>query len=147
MSAPGAPDAFDVAAYATLTANLADPTRDRAADLSAHGLDEDGWAEVDRTWQARLSRAMDDDADGVPPLVVAYAAAFDRARAAQRVGRAVISIERFADAVREIQRRGDPLAALAQLGITLEELVRANEHWTRRMLEDDALLERYRSRL
>lgn len=147
MSAPGVPDSFDVVAYATLAANLSDPACDRVAELRAHGLDEDVWADVDRTWQSRLSRAMEEDADGVPPLIAAYAEAFERARAAQRGAGVVISIERFADAIRELQRRGDPLTALAQLGLTLEELIRANEHWTRRMLDDASLLERYRSRL
>lgn len=147
MSAARAPDSVDLAAYAALAANLADPACDRAAELRAHGLDEDAWAEVDRLWQARLSRAMDDDADGVPALIAAYAEAFERARAAQRGARLVISIERFADAIREIQRRGDPAAALAPLGLTLEDLLRANEHWTRRMLDDAALLERYRRRI
>lgn len=147
MSAPRAPDALDVAAYAALGAALADPACDRAAELRAHGLDEDTWAEADRAWQARLSRAMDAEPDGVPPLIAAYALAFERARAAQVGAREVVSIERFADAIREIQRRGDPQAALSHLGLTLEQFIRANEHWTRRMLEDAALFERYRRRL
>jgi hypothetical protein len=147
MSAPRAPGSFDLPAYATLAANLADPAGDRAAELRAHGLDEDGWTEVDRLWQERLSRAMDDDGDGVPPLIAAYAEAFERARAAQAGARSVISVERFADAIREIQRRGDPQAALTRLGLTLEQFIRANEHWTRRMLDDASVLERYRRRL
>ena len=142
-----APDAFDVAEYAALSATLAEPSCDRAAVLATHGLNEEGYAALDRHFQDRMSRAMDDDHDGVPPLVAAYAEAFERARAALRRDQDVISIERYADATREIQRRGDPLPALSRVGISLEQFIRANEHWTRRMLEDPALLARFRARL
>jgi hypothetical protein len=141
------PESFDVAEYAELCAVLADPTADRAVALAQRGLDEEGWAALDRLFQDRLSRAMDAESDGVPPLVAAYAEAFARARADLQKDRGVISIERFADATRVIQRRGDPLPALARVGVSLEDFLRANEHWTRRMLEDPALLARYRSRL
>jgi hypothetical protein len=140
------PESFDVAEYAALAAALAEPTADRAAVLGSHGLDEEGWAALDEHFQDRLGRAMN-DADGLPPLVAAYAEAFARARAAIAEDRGVISIERFADATREIRRRGEPLPALAHVGVTLDEFLRANEHWTRRMLEDPALLARFRARL
>jgi hypothetical protein len=142
-----APESFDVAEYAALAAALAEPTADRERVLASHGLDEQGWAALDEHFQDRLGRAMSDDADGLPPLVAAYADAFARARAALAQDRGVISIERFADATREIRRRGDPLPALAHAGVTLDEFLRANEHWTRRMLEDPALLARFRARL
>ncbi|APR75209.1 Hypothetical protein A7982_00555 [Minicystis rosea] len=142
-----APDSFDVAEYATLSATLAEPSCDRAAVLTTHGLDETSYAALDRHFQDRMSRAMDEEHDGVPPIIVAYAEAFERARAALRREHDIISIERYADATREIQRRGDPLPALARVGISLEQFIRANEHWTRRMLEDPALLTRFRERL
>ncbi len=139
------PEPANVSEYAALSALLADPDCDRERVLAARGLDEDRWAEIDARWQDRLSRAMDEESDGVPPLVAAYAAAFERARAAQRRDAAVISIERFAEATREIQRRGDPTAALAHVGVSLQEFLRANEHWTRRMLEDPELFARFRA--
>jgi hypothetical protein len=141
------PASFEVAEYAELAATLADPACDREAVLAARGLDEDGWTALDRDFQDRLGRAMDAEGDGVPPLVAAYAEAFARARAAQNRDRPVISLERFADATREIQVRGEPLPALAQHGLTLEEYLRANEHWTQRMLADPALVARFRARL
>lgn len=140
-------ESFDVAEYAELAAALADPGADRAALLGARGLNEDGWEALDAHFQARIDRAMDDDGDGVPPLVAAYAEAFARARAALRRDRGVISLERYADATREIQRRGDPKAALQHVGVTLEEFLHASEHWTRRMLEDPALFTRFRARI
>jgi len=141
------PASFDVAEYAELAATLADPSCDRDAALAAHGLDEEGWAALDGHFQDRLGRAMDAAEEGVPPLIAAYAEAFARARAAQSRGRPVISLDRFADATREIQVRGDPLPALAKHGLTLEEYLRANEHWTQRMLADPVLVARFRARL
>lgn len=141
-----APETFDVTEYAEIAAALADADRDRAATLAARGLDEPAWAALDHRFQEAMSRAMDSD-DGVPPVVAAYAEAFARARAALVRPEQVISIERFADATREIQRGGDPEAALTRLGITLREFIRANEHWTRSIVTDPALFARYRSRL
>jgi hypothetical protein len=142
-----APASFDVAEYAELAATLADPSCDRAAVLAAHDLDEEGWTALDRLFQDRLGRAMDEAEEGVPPLVSAYAEAFARARAALHKDKPVLTLDRFADATREIQVRGDPLPALAKHGITLEEYLRANEHWTQRMLADPTLVARFRARL
>jgi hypothetical protein len=138
---------LDVTEYATLAAILADPACDRERVLASRGLDEDAWNALDRRWQDRLALAMEEESDGIPPLIAAFAEAFERARTATRKVESVISIERFAEATREIQRRGDPTAALAQVGVTLEEFIRANEHWTRRMLEDPDLLARFRAKL
>lgn len=142
-----APASFDVVEYATISAELAEPSCDRARVLAAHDLDEEAWSEIDGACQEALTRAMESDADGAPPLVVAYADAFAQARARLNEGKGVISIERFADATREIQLRGDALAALSRLGLTLDEFLRANEHWTRRMMSDPELFARYKSRL
>lgn len=147
MSGTRDPQAFDVEIYASITAALADGGRDREAVLAENGLDEESWAALDRYWQDQLSAALDEEVDGVPPLIAAYAAAFERARAAAREGEKILSIEKFADATREIQRRGDPVAALSHVGVSLADFLRANEHWTRKMIGDPDLLQRFRSRL
>lgn len=135
-------------AYAALAATLASADRPREEILGEHGLDEAGWEALDRVHQAQLSRSLDDDdVDGVPPLVAAYAEAFAAARARGAAAKSLLSIERFADATRAIQRSGDPTAALARLGITLDDFLRANEHWTARMMTDADLLRRFRTRL
>lgn len=139
-------ETFDVTEYARVAAELADPASDRARVLAAHALDEDAFAALDRRFQDALSRAMDEEVEGIPPLVAAYAEAFARACAAL-AGDEVISIERFAEATREMQRLGDPVAALAKVGITLADYLRANERWTRRMVAEPALFARYRARL
>jgi hypothetical protein len=147
MSGPRDPQAFDIQMYATITATLAEGNRPRAAVLGEHDLDEESWQALDQFWQDRLSSALDEEIDGVPPLISAYAEAFDRARAALHTSQPILSIERFAEATREIQRRGDPSAALSRVGITLAEFLRANEHWTPRLVKDPELARRFRSRL
>ncbi len=137
----------DVETYATIVVELCDDRRPREAVLAERGLDETSWAAVDARWQDRLSRAMDAEGDGVPAIVLQYADAFTRARAAARRGDAVLSVERFAEATREIQRGSDPHAALAKLGITLAQFLAANEVWTRRMVAEPDVLERFQRAL
>jgi hypothetical protein len=147
MSADRDPLHADMRAYAALAATLAAGDRPRDAILRERGLDEAGWEALDRSQQDQLSRAMDEEHDGVPPLVAAYAEAFAAARARSAGTHGVLSIERFADATREIQRSGDPTTALGRLGIALDDFLRANEHWTLRMMTDPDLLRRFRARL
>jgi hypothetical protein len=132
---------LDVTTYAALAAALSDPTRTREEVLAEHGLDEDAWTQLDERWQERLSSAMDEDVDGVPALVAAYAEAFTRARHGA-AGR--LSLQRFAEATREIQRRGDPATALARLGIPLAAYLESSAHWTRRIAEAPELAEQFR---
>ncbi len=132
----------DVAAYAALSAELADPRVDRAALLAARGLDEDGWDALDEAWQARLSEADEGDGDEVPPLIAAHAEAFARAQRA-RAG-AALPFDRFAEAVRELRRGTDLSTALKRLDLSLEAYLAAQAHWTREMLADEALAERFR---
>lgn len=133
---------LDVTTYAVVMAALSDPGRTREEVLAEHGLDEQAWTALDERWQERLSSAMDEDTDGVPPVVAAYAEAFARARHDGTSGR--LSLQRFAEATREIQRRGDPAAALARLGILLAVYLESNAHWTRQMVEDPQLAEQFR---
>lgn len=142
-----AAETFEVTEYAAISAELAEPSGDRAKVLASHDLDEETWNAVDQRFQDAMSREMNEEHEGAPPLVAAYADAFARARAALYDGGVVLSVERFGDATREIQQRGDALAALSKLGITLNEFLQANEHWTRRMLADPEIFARYRSRL
>jgi hypothetical protein len=153
--------AVDLAVYAALAAELADATADRAAALARHGLDEDGWEAIDDAWQARLSAcADDDDGDGVPALVLAHAEAFGRAhraRAGEGLGvtlgaggvvvGGVLSFERFLELARAMKRGTDLAMLLRRMGVRLEDYLAAQAHWTARMLEDEALAERFRQAL
>lgn len=150
MPAPrssSAPPSLSLDAYAALVVALAEGALPREQLLRAQGLDEERWAALDADYQARLSQALDEEHEGVPPLIAAYDEAFARARAAAHPGEARLSLERFADATREIQRRGDPLAALGHLGITLADYLAASAQWTRRMLAEPEIGERFRARL
>ncbi|WP_437553003.1 hypothetical protein WME95_17420 [Sorangium sp. So ce327] len=133
----------DVEAYATLAAQLADPSADRAALLAAHGLDEAGWEALDDAWQARLSEADDDDGEevGVPPLVVAYAETFARVQRAR--AKSELSFERFLEAARGLKRGTDMATVLSRLDLTLEDYLSAQQRWTAAMLEDEALMARF----
>jgi hypothetical protein len=134
----------DVAAYAALAAALSDPTADRAALLAAHGLDEDTWDALDEAWQEQLSEADagDDENEGVPALVAAYAEAFARAHTAGAQGD--LPFERFLEAARAMRRGVDMATVLKRLDLTLEGFLTAERRWTRAMLEDEGLAARFR---
>ena len=135
----------ELEAYAALAAALAAPGADRAALLAEHGLDEEGWDALDDAWQARLSEADSDEVDdtlGVPKLLAAYAEAFSRAQRGLSPG--LLSFERFLEAAREMMRGTDMATVLKRLGLSLEEYLRGQAHWTARMLEDGDLAARFR---
>jgi len=131
---------LDIEAYAVLMAKLAAAGDARAAVLARHGLDERGWAMIDDDWQARLSEAMDQDDDGVPEIITAYAAAYE---AAQRAESPPMPLEDFARVTRLFQASGDVRAALAKVGCSLADYVRSSEHWSRRLVEDPELEARF----
>lgn len=141
----------DLEAYAELAAALADPTVDRDAVLAARGLDEESWAAIDEAWQARIEDDDEDEDDdeaiqGVPPLVAAWAEAFARAQRARalRDPHEPVTFERFIEAMKAIRRGADMAGLLQRLGLTLEQLLLAEQRFTRAMLEDESLAERFR---
>jgi hypothetical protein len=128
------PVELTIEAYAELQVALAEG--DRAAALVARGLDEAAFDALDREMQAKLSAAMDEGGDGVPPLLAAYDRAIQRARAASPPP---LSLEAFARATAAIRATGDAPKALARLGIGLEAYLRANGYWTPKLGADPAL--------
>jgi hypothetical protein len=137
----GDPD-HDVRAYAAIAGELGGGGRPRAAVLADHGLDEASWTALDDAWQARLSAAIDQADDGVPPLVAAYTEALTQAL--QRGEPGVLSLERYAETTRALERSGgDVAAALSKQGVTLAQFLKANAHWARRMVEDPAVAQRF----
>lgn len=140
-----APVDLGVEAYARVMAELASaPGAARAAVLARHGLDEESWSTVDAHWQAEISAAMDADGDDVPEILSVYAAAYGEAQRAQAPP---ISIEAFARVTRLFQANGDVTAALAKVGVTMADYVRASQHWARRMTEDAELEQRFHDAL
>jgi len=132
-------------AYTRIVAEIANGGGDRAVVLARHGLDEDRWDAIDDAWQARLSDAADQasEDEGVPPLVVAYAEALTRAQRERTAGRAVIAFDRFAEAVRLLRRDGNMLQALARTGLTIDQFLQANQHWTACIVNDPELARRF----
>ncbi|AKT37023.1 hypothetical protein [Chondromyces crocatus] len=140
--APRADLAGDVKAYAALAVALASPSANRAAILSAHGLDEAGWEALDDAWQARIAEEDEEDEAGIPRLMAAYADAFVQAQRAR--AKTVLSFERFIEVARVLQRTDDAPKALARMGLTLADVMASQHHWTARMMEDDALATQFR---
>ena len=130
--------------YAKLSAQLSGADVDREGILAKHGLDEVKWSLLEDHWQAVLSAAMDLDVEthGVPEVLSRYSAAY--ARAQEERSSAVLSIDHFAEATRRISRSRDVQQTLADMGLTLQQFLAANLHWTKRMLESPDLAERFR---
>ncbi|MEJ7731323.1 MAG: hypothetical protein WKG00_19175 [Polyangiaceae bacterium] len=139
-AADGAPS-LDLRRYAEISVELV--IGHRAAVLARHGLDEDGWEIVEDAWQARLSSALETwQDDGVPPLLAELEAAQAAARA-RIAGTEILALERFAAAVCEMGRGGDPVAALARAGVSAADFARASGVWTARMATDPVLAARF----
>jgi hypothetical protein len=138
------PEEFDIETYAMLSARLSGEEVDRDAILAEHGLDELKWSMIEDHWQAVLSAAMDLDVEthGVPEVVSRYSAAY--ARAQEERSSSVLSIDHFAEATRRISRSHDVQKTLGEMGLTLPQFLKANLHWTKRMLESPELAERFR---
>jgi hypothetical protein len=135
------PPSLDLRRYADISAELV--VGDRASVLARHGLDEEAWEIAEDAWQARLSSALETwEDDGVPPLLAELEAAQAAARA-RIAGTQIPTLERFAGAVREMGRGGDPLAALARAGVSAADFARASGVWTARMATDPALAARF----
>lgn len=131
---------LDLEAYARVMAQLAAAGDARADVLAAQGLDEDRWNTIDTRWQDRLSEALDEEGDGAPPLIAAYAAAYE---AAQRSLAPPIPLEQFAQVTRLLHATGDLRAALAKTGVALSDYVRGSEHWSRQIATDPEIERRF----
>jgi hypothetical protein len=80
------------------------------------------------------------DDDDVPALLTAYAAAYAEA---QRRLATPIPLEQFAQVTGLVRATGDLSVALARVGVTLTDYVRASEHWSRLIVSDPALERRF----
>ena len=137
-------DILDIEEYAMLSARLSGEDVDRDAILAERGLDEAQWSLIEDHWQSVLSAAMDVDVEvhGIPEVLARYSAAY--ARAQEERSSTELSIDHFAEATRRISRSHDVQKTLAEMGLTLPQFLKANLHWTKRMLESPELAERFR---
>lgn len=130
----------DVETYAAVMAELVQAGEARADVLTRRGFTEEQWETIDSHWQSRLFDADDEDEQGVSPLLTAYARAYE---AAQRALGAPISLEQFAEATRLIHATNDLRASLVRVGITFADYIRGNEHWSRKIVLDKDLEQRF----
>lgn len=108
-----------------------------------NGLDEASWETIEEAWQGRFDAAdaTHGEAEGIPPLLAAYAEAFARAQATR--GGAGMPFESFVEVARAFARGDDAQGLLRRFGATLEEYLSAQRCWTARMLEDPELAGRF----
>src|SRR5690606_24574422 len=129
---PADPDTVDLPTCAAIAADLAHAGADRAAVLSARGLDEAGWSRLDRRWK----QAIDQDArKGSTALLEAYDDAFLKALG-QRA--APIDVAAYAR-IKVAQKRGDLADVLEELRFPRIELLRLTRVWTRRAKPDPSV--------
>ena len=133
----------DLDRYASLRARLAVDADGRAALLAQHGLDEATWDAVDDRWQARLSRELDAAGDDVPPSLLRYSEVFSATQRASLVR--LLELEELARCARALGSARDPRVALEQLGVSLEQFLKANQHWAAEIARDPLLAERFRA--
>ncbi len=139
----------DLDGYATLAVALADADNDAARHvlLNRYALDEDGWEALDDSWNRKLA---DDEqafghADGVPPLLAAYAQSFARAQAEQAGER--LPFEQYARITRELSRGQEVKRVLKRHKVTLYTYLQSHHQWTLKLASDTKLAARLRKLL
>lgn len=129
----------DLERHAELVTELWSSGRERADVLAAQGLDEAAFEALDARVQGALALGMDEEGDDVPEILVAYDAALARARERRVDEASVPSLERFGAATAALERGVEPDKALARVGLTVTEYLRANAFWTPRVSKDPEL--------
>lgn len=132
----------DLDAYTSLAVELSDPEANRDALLAGHGLDEDGWQALEEHWATKLEADEQafGDAEGVPPLLLAYGQAFGRAQARQ--AGAIMPFEQYAQITRELARGRDVPSVLKRYSISLPTYLHSHHHWTIELAGDIELAKR-----
>lgn len=110
--------------------------------LARLGLDAPRFAELERAVEARLSQALERE-DGVDPFVSLYDTIMRQAQAAL-VSQPTVDLERFAQALAALGAGdGDAVKALARVGLTPAELMRASREWAPKLAADPAVAARF----
>lgn len=135
---------IDVAMYGTISALLNEEGADREAILKEHGLDEETWEAAEKECSQQISDAMEADVEltGVPEALTSFSNAYVLAQQGRKS--TILSLEGFAAATKAISGSRDIPGTLAQHGLTLQQFLQANEHWTHRMISDPTLAEKFR---
>ncbi|MBL8719271.1 MAG: hypothetical protein JNL79_25015 [Myxococcales bacterium] len=138
------PEGWDLERWVDVATMLAQ-AEDRSAVLSAHGLDEDGWAAIDAAFDAQISAAIHEDTgedELAPPLLERLGKA-QAAAQARNATAAPLSFEAFVQVTRAIVASGDPVRIFEETRITPMTFAQANMHWAKVMSTNPALAERF----
>jgi hypothetical protein len=127
----------DVRAYARLAARLAVAGADREALLQDNGLDDEAWDEIEQSWLEQLSQAEEEQSEGVPVLLTAYADAFAAAQA--ELSGSILSFERYLEITRAMSTERDMLQLLERFGVDLATYLSSHRHWAARLATDPEL--------
>lgn len=106
--------------YAAVVASIA-AGRSRFEAQDEHGLDEDELDDLESAVEARLSRALDAEGDGVDPFLQRYDAAMRTAQLRARPA-PTASVEELARAIVALERGGEPRAVLERAGLSGADL-------------------------
>lgn len=110
--------------------------------LARLGLDAARFAALERAVEERLSLALERE-DGVDPFVSLYDKIMRQAQAAL-VSQPTAPLERFAQALAALGAgEGDAVKALARVGLTPAELMRASREWAPKIAADPAVAARF----
>ena len=133
--------AKDLDKYAAVLAGLSVGVA-RDVVLAREGLTEAELAELERSVEAELSRAMDAAGDGPDPFLIAYESALRKAQAAV-LPPCRLSLEEFARAVGAIERSTDPRHTLEKLGLSPHDISAALAHYGPALARDATLVQRF----
>ena len=138
------PDGWDLERWVDLSTALAH-AEDRAALLSAHGLDEDSWAAIDAVFDAQISAAIHEDTaeDALAPPWLERLGKAQAAAQARNAAAAPLSFEAFVQVTRAIVASGDPVRIFEETKVTPMIFAQANMHWAKVMSTNPALAERF----
>lgn len=152
---PGGPDpsepvprtpvsGFDLNAYASVAARLADGAEPRGAVLAKAGLDEGRWLEIEKTWLLRVAvAAMQEDAD----LVREHAEAMAAAEAALTPAEPPLPLDDYAALVAQIESGRDAAEVAAAAKMSLGAFTRAHRSWAARLAAEPALHASFRAKV
>lgn len=131
----------DLSTYAAAVA--AASTGEAEDDVLARlGLDAARFAALEAAVEERLAQALSRE-DGVDPFVSLYDKVMREAQAALVRGPAV-ELERFVQALAALDAgAGDAVKALARVGLTPAELLRASREWAPKLAADPAVAARF----
>ena len=128
---------LSLAAYAQISAELAERPKERAATLARHGLDEDAFTVEERGWLELLGKqALDGNAELAESFSNLFVAAQDDLAGEAEKQQ---TLDHYLPIHHGMTAAEDPEAALAAHELTLSQWLRMQRRWARRAESDAAI--------